>query len=66
MHLKVRANAANLTCPVILPVDCVDTFDIPVSAAKSANILPHPADFFQVTFLYSMAQNGIRIVKKIV
>lgn len=66
MHLKVRANAANLNHPVILPADCVDTFDIPLSVAKAANILPHPADFFHATFLYSMAQNGVKVVKSIV
>ena len=65
MHLKVRANAANRKHPVILPANCVDTFDIPVSVAKSANILPHPADFFHAAFLYNMAQNGVRIVQSI-
>ncbi len=66
MRLKVRANAANLHHSVILPVDCVNTFDIPVGAARAANILPHPADFFHATFLYSMAQNGIRIAQSVI
>ena len=65
IHLKVRANAANLKHSVILPANCVDSFDIPVSAAKAANILPHPADFFHAAFLYSMAQNGVRVVQSI-
>jgi nicotinamidase-related amidase len=62
MHLKVRANAANRPDPVILPVDCVDTYDIPVDAAQAAGIPAHPADLLHIVFLYNMASNGVRIV----
>ena len=65
MHLKVRANAANLRHPVILPADCVDTYDISLETARAASIAPHPADFFHATFLYSMAQNGVRVVESL-
>jgi nicotinamidase-related amidase len=62
MHLKVRANAANRADPVILPVNCVDTYDVPVSIARAEDIPAHPADLFHAVYLYSMAHNGIRVV----
>ena len=65
MHLKLRANAFNQRHPVILPVDCVDTYDLPVEAARGAGIPAHPADLFHPVFLYSMATNGIRVVSRI-
>jgi nicotinamidase-related amidase len=65
MHLKVRANAANRTDPVILPANCVDTFDIPVATARAAGIPAHPAEIFHTLYLYSMACNGIRVVRQV-
>ena len=65
MWLKVRANAANQQRPVILPANCVDTYDVPLEIALSANIPAHPADFFHVTFLYNMARNGVRVVREL-
>jgi len=65
MHLKVRANAANRLDPVILPVNCVDTYDLPVEVARAENIPAHPADLFHAVYLYSMALNGVRIVSQI-
>jgi len=65
MHLKVRANAANRFDPVILPADCVDTYDIPVDVAIEEGIPAHPAEIFHGMFLYSMACNGIRVVSRI-
>ncbi|MDQ4099157.1 MAG: cysteine hydrolase [Chloroflexota bacterium] len=61
MHLRMRANAHNLpTFDVFVPVDCVDTFDIPAGAGTA---MPHPGEFFHHVFLYHMAVNGIRIVR---
>ena len=65
MHLKLTANAANLPCQVILPKDCVDTYDIPVEMAKSAGIPAHPAEILHSVFLYNMACNGVRVVSQI-
>jgi nicotinamidase-related amidase len=54
MHLRLRANAHNLAnFEVVVPEDCVNTFDTPT----------HPADYFHRLFLYHMASNGIRIVR---
>ena len=54
MHLRLRANAFNLDdFEVIVPGNCVNTFDTPT----------HPADYFHRLFLYHMAANGVRIVR---
>lgn len=65
MHLKLRANAANRLDPVIVPADCVDTYDIPVELAAEEKIPAHPADLLHTVFLYTMKQNGIRVVRTI-
>ena len=65
MHLKLRANAADKPHPVIVPVNCVDTYDIPLEIAKSEDIPAHPADLLNAVFLYSMERNGIRVVANI-
>jgi hypothetical protein len=67
MHLRLRANALNLRdVRVILPIDGVDTFDIPVDVAEEIGAFPHPGDLLHLIFLYSMAQNGVEIVTKVV
>lgn len=63
MHLKLSANAVNKRLPVILPADCVDTYDVSFSVAQSANILAHPADILHAVFLHNMAANGVRVVR---
>lgn len=65
MHLRTRANALGLDdFEVIVPVNAVDTFDIPVTE-DSVPGTPHPGTFFHEVFLYHMASNGIRIVREI-
>jgi nicotinamidase-related amidase len=65
MYLRMRANAHNLTgYRVIVPMDCVDTFDIPVGGGLEPGAA-HPGPFFHRVFLYHMAQNGIEIVSSI-
>ncbi|MBN1137391.1 MAG: cysteine hydrolase [Anaerolineae bacterium] len=63
MHLRLRANAFNLRgVRVIVPVDGVDTFDIPAPVAEELGIMPHHADLLHLIFLYNMAENGIEVV----
>lgn len=62
LHLKFRANAADRPDTVLIPVDCVATYDIPLSVAQQLDIPAHPAPLYHALFLYSMAQNGIQIV----
>jgi nicotinamidase-related amidase len=67
MHLRLRANACNLRHQrVILPANCVDTYDLSVKQAEDLGILPHPRDFIHLFFLYHMALNGINVVQKII
>jgi nicotinamidase-related amidase len=67
MHLRLRANALNLRdTRVILSVDGIDTFDIPVDVAKEIGAMPHHGDLMHLIFLYSMAQNGIEIVSEVI
>lgn len=66
MHLKLRANARNEKVQVILPVDCVDTYDLPVLVAQSIGAVPHDGDLLHYIFLYHMRLNGIEVVAKII
>lgn len=64
MHLRMRANALNLQdFEVIVPVNVVQTFDIPDNPDTPG--VAHPGDFFHDVFLYHMSSNGIRIVTEV-
>jgi nicotinamidase-related amidase len=66
MYLRLRANARNLRdVRVIVPIDTVDTFDIPVPVAAEIGAMPHPAPLLHRIFLYSMAQNGVEVVAEV-
>lgn len=65
MYLRMRANALNIAgYTVVVPMNAVDTFDIPHTQAEASSNA-HPADFFHEVFLYHMAQNGIAVVTSI-
>ena len=65
MYLRMRANARNvIDFDVVVPVDAVQTFDIPAADAQGPGIA-HPGDFFHEVFLYHMASNGIRVVRSL-
>ncbi len=64
MHLRMRANARQLGgMRVIVPVNTVDTFDLPPDEAGALS--PHDGDLMHRIFLYNMMQNGISIVAAI-
>lgn len=64
MHLRLRANARQLHgVRVIVPVDCVQTYDTPVPVAKKLGIPAHDGDLLHAVFLYNMNGNGIEIVR---
>ena len=65
MHLRLDANAYQLERRVIVPANCVDTYDLPVETAEQIGALPHPADFLHRVFLYHMALNGVTVLKSI-
>lgn len=65
MHLRLDANARQLERRVLLPVDCVDTYDLPVEAAAQIEAIPHDAELLHRVFLYSMMLNGVEVVSHI-
>jgi nicotinamidase-related amidase len=65
MALKVRSQAWHLGQRVIVPLNCVDTYDLPVATAQSIRAQPHPGDLLHHVFLHSMAQNGVEVVAEI-
>ncbi len=62
MHLRIAANVSGLKRTVIVPADCVDTYDVPVDRASESGILPHDGELLHHLFLYHMALNGIDVV----
>jgi len=65
MHLRLDANARQLQRRVIVPSDCVDTYDRAVVIAAQQGGLPHDAELLNVVFLYHMALNGVEVVQMI-
>jgi nicotinamidase-related amidase len=62
MHLRMRANVLNQQVRVIVPVDCVDTYDLPVDVARNTGAVAHDGDLLHHVFLYHMLLNGIEVV----
>ena len=63
MYLRLRANAASMpNARVIVPANCVQTYDMPVETATQLGILPHDGDLLHTIFLYHMALNGVEVV----
>jgi len=67
MYLRLRANARNLReVRVIVPMDSIDTFDMPVEEARRIGATPHDADLLHLVFAHAMASNGVEIVRQVV
>ena len=63
MYLRLRANTLGLQdTQVLVPVDCVQTYDMAVETAEELRALPHDGNLLHRIFLYHMALNGIEIV----
>jgi nicotinamidase-related amidase len=65
MHFRLDANARARPRRVIVPADCVDTYDLPVDTAISLGSVPHDAGLLHRLFLYHMRLNGIEVYAKI-
>ena len=65
MYLQMDANAYQKQRKVIVPADCVETYDRPAAIAQVEGGFPHPGDVLHGVFLYHMALNGIEIVRRI-
>lgn len=66
MHLRLRANAAQMRgVRVILPENCVQTYDTPVKMAQKLGIPAHDGDLLHAVFLHNMWANGVEVVSKL-
>lgn len=66
MHLRLSANQHQRAgVRVIVPVNAVDTYDLPVAAAQQIGATPHDGDLLHTVFLYSMMLNGIEVVSEV-
>ncbi len=66
MHLRLRANALQLhDVRVILPENCVQTYDTSVKTAQKLGIPAHDGDLLHATFLHNMWANGVEVVKRV-
>lgn len=63
LYLLTDANARQLKRSVIIPADCVDTYDRSLETAQTQGGMAHPGDLFHAIFLYHMALNGIKVIK---
>jgi len=64
--LKTDANEQQINRRVLIPENCVDTYDMPVKIANELGGFPHHADVIHVIFLNHMAMNGIEIYRNII
>lgn len=65
MDLKLRANQDDLTRRIIVPANCVQTYDLSLETAAQIGALPHDGDFLHRLFLYMMALNRIQVVSEL-
>lgn len=65
-YLRVRANTLGKeNARVIVPANCVQTYDLPVETAVKVGAMPHDGDLLHRVFLYQMALNGIEVVSSL-
>jgi len=62
MALKLRGLSDHREQRIIIPVDCVQTYDMPVDRALEVGAEPHDGDVLHAVFLHSMALNGVEVV----
>jgi len=55
----------NEECHIVVPANCVDTFDIPIDRSNRSDTLPHPGEFLHVLFLYHLRTNGAFVVRQV-
>lgn len=65
MFLRLDANERQVKRNVILPENCVQTYDMSIELAKEVGAYAHPGDLMHVFFLYHMALNGVEVIKAI-
>lgn len=66
MFLRLEANVRHEQRRVIIPQNCVQTYERTVATAQQEGGFAHDGDLLQTVFLYHMALNGIEVIKEIV
>ncbi|HEY3291656.1 MAG TPA: isochorismatase family cysteine hydrolase [Anaerolineae bacterium] len=67
MHLRLRANSRQMRdVRVIVPANCVQTYDTPMAAAIKYGIPPHDGDLLHAVFLHNMSINGVEVVGSVI
>lgn len=64
-YLRRQADARGEERTVVVPANCVETYDLPVDVARSLGATPHPGDLLHALFLYHMALNGVLVVSQV-
>jgi len=63
LYLRVRANVLGQEdARIIVPANCVQTYDMPVKVAEEVGGFPHDGDLLHRIFLYHMALNDVEVV----
>jgi nicotinamidase-related amidase len=74
MYLRMWANEYQQDLRIIIPANCVETFDMSSETARAieqennlpkGSVKPHSGDLMHVQALYEMSRNGIEVVKEI-
>ncbi|HZS88393.1 MAG TPA: isochorismatase family protein [Chloroflexota bacterium] len=63
--LKLSANQDDRPLRIVVPRDCVQTYDLPLDVAQQVGALPHSGDLLHEVFLYHMSLHGIEVVSHI-
>jgi nicotinamidase-related amidase len=62
-YFRVRANVLGQEgARIVVPADCVQTYDMPVAVAEEVGGFPHDGDLLHRIFLYHMALNDVEVV----
>ena len=62
LPIKLTANQDDRPLRVVVPVDTVQTYDLPTRNAANLGAQPHDADLLHAVFLYHLALNGVEVV----
>jgi nicotinamidase-related amidase len=65
MFLKIYSVEKDTLMNVIVPADCVNTYEISIDDYKKKGIAPHPGDLTHLFFLHHLQLNGIQVVEGI-
>lgn len=66
MYLRLSANAEQVPDrSVIVPEQCVQTYDTDMETAARIGAPPHPGDLLHLVFLHHMQINGVEVVSNV-